>query len=624
MNLSYARIRNTGLGVLLVLIFLEGLFSYIVLASHSERINGIISQDEKQLKRWYAVSEIIAEAKDRLYDFQLGNSQSLAAVDLLLRRAKKEVVELKSMSSGGRELASIDELLVCAERFAEMLPLYRQAAYDPQLEDQNLRSLAVRTTQVANRMALLGRSAVEAVNARIVIKHNDLQALTGFSKRFLIFGLLLGTCATMIVAFVAAKALAAPIRRLVEGTEKLASGELHHKVDISGGDEFGKLAASFNAMASQLQRSRFALMAAKQYTDNILKSMMNSLVVVDGVGSIITVNEATCTSLGYTREELLGQPLSQIFASGYFEKIDFEKFMEEGSGQQETAFETKLHRVVPILLSCAVLQDADGEINGLVCVGQDITVQAETMRAGHLASLGELAAGVAHEINNPMNSIINLAQLLLDEQQTEGHEASGELLERIIKEGDRVSMIVRSLLSFARDEELKERHLAAIDDIIRETLTLTEIQLKKDGILIEWQVQQELPRIEGHFQQLQQVILNILNNARYALNQKFTGRHPAKRLCLTLEQRTLENRAWVSFECVDFGAGIPEDILGKVKNPFFSTKPAGSGTGLGLTISHGIVTDHGGKLMLESSFGEYTKVTLLLPVAAEEISQAAG
>ena len=93
---------------------------------------------------------------------------------------------------------------------------------------------------------------------------------------------------------------------------------------------------------------------------------------------------------------------------------------------------------------------------------------------------------------------------------------------------------------------------------------------------------------------------------------------------LSMEQRTFENRDWIVFECVDFGTGIPEDILGKVKNPFFSTKPSGSGTGLGLTISHGIITDHGGKLMLESSFGDYTKVTLLLPVADEEITQAAA
>ncbi|MEJ2691115.1 MAG: HAMP domain-containing protein [Deltaproteobacteria bacterium] len=574
------------------------------------------------MKRWYAISEIIAEAKDRLYDFQLGNSQSLAAVDLLLRRAKKEVVKLKNMSSSGRELANIEELLQSADRFSQMLPLYRQAAYDPKPGDQNLKNIAIRTTQVANRMALLGRSAVEAVNARIVIKHNDLQALTGFSKRFLIFGLLLGTCATMAVAFIAAKALAAPIRELVEGTEKLAAGALDHKVDISSKDEFGKLAASFNAMATQLQRSRSELMAAKLYTDNVLKSMMNSLVVVDGGGSIITVNEATCECLEYSKEELLGQPLSQIFAPSYFEKIGFEKFMEEGSGQQETAFQTKFHKIVPILLSCAVLQDADGDINGLVCVGQDITVHAETMRAGHLASLGELAAGVAHEINNPLNSIINLAQLLVDEQQTSGNIVSGELLERIIKEGDRVSIIVRSLLSFARDEEEKERHLVALEDIVRETLTLTEIQLKKDGVLLDLRVQENLPTIVGHFQQLQQVVLNILNNARYALNQKYAGLHPGKRLCLSVEQRTLKDRHWLAFECVDFGTGIPEEILAKVKNPFFSTKPAGSGTGLGLTISHGIVTDHGGKLRIESSDGEYTKVTLLLPVAEDIKNQS--
>jgi PAS domain S-box-containing protein len=614
MRLSYTQIRNAGLGVLLVLIFFEGVFSYMMLTTHSERINDIVSRDESQLKQWYAVSEIIDETKDRFYDFQLGNSQSLAAVDLLLRRVLKDVVSLKARSIDSSEIADIDELLLSAEKFSDMLSSYRKEALKGERESGNLVEMADRTTQMANRMALLGRSAVVYINERIIAKHNDLQALTGFSKRLLILGLLFSTGVTMTVAFIAAKALAAPISQLVEGTQKLAAGNLDHQVDIQMKDEFGKLASSFNAMADQLQRSRNELLAAKKYTDNILKSMLNSLVVVDGAGKIITVNEATCGSLGYEENDLPGRHLSLLFADGYFEKIGFEALLESGGGQQETAFQTKDGRVVPMLISSSALIDADGEVNGLVCVGQDITVQAETMRAGHLASLGELAAGVAHEINNPLNSIINFAQLLLDEAHTEGQPTSSELLERIIKEGDRVSLIVSSLLSFARDESEKQHVSLRLEDIVEETLTLTEMQLRKDGILLDYKVIGQLPEISGHFQQLQQVVLNVLNNSRYALNQKFPGHHPGKRLCLTLQEMTVDARRWAAFECVDFGTGIPEEVLKKVKNPFFSTKPAGSGTGLGLTISHGIVTDHGGKLTLESEIGEYTRVTLLLPV----------
>ncbi len=347
MNLSYSRIRNSGLALLLLLIFLEGFFSYMVLASHSNRVNSIITQDEKQLKRWYAVSEIIAEAKDRLYDFQLGNSQSLAAVDLLLRRAKKEVVKLKNMSSGGSELASIEELLQSAERFSEMLPLYRQAAYDPELGDQNLRNLALRTTQVANRMVLLGRSAVEAVNARIVTKHNDLQALTGFSKRFLIFGLLLGTCATMAVAFIAAKALAAPIRDLWRAPKNWPPANWIIRWILPAGDEFGKLAASFNAMATQLQRSRSELLAAKLYTDNVLKSMMNCLVVVDGDGFIITVNEATCKSLEYRSEELLGQPFPRFLLPVILKKSVLRSLWRKGVANRRRLFIQNFTKLCP-------------------------------------------------------------------------------------------------------------------------------------------------------------------------------------------------------------------------------------------------------------------------------------
>jgi len=618
MRLSYTQIRNAGLGLLLLLIFLEGLFSYLVLATHSDRVKSIVSQDEEQLKKWYAVSEIMDEAKDRLYDFQLDNIHSLAVVDLLLRRAQREVVELKTQSSDDHELSDIEELLHSAERFGVMLANYRQIAHNLPPDDPQRLGIAEQSLQMANRMALLGRSAVVTVNDRISAKHKDLQHLTGFSKRFLMLGLLLATCATMTVAFVAARALAAPISQLVEGTQKLAAGDLAHQVDIRTKDEIGKLAKAFNSMADQLQRSRHELVAAKQYTDNILRSMLNCLVVVDGAGAIIRVNESTCQLLGFQKEELYGKPLASVFAHGYFEKFGFEDSLEKGGAQQETAFQTKTGKIVPMLLSSSALRDADGEINGLVCVAQDITVHAETMRAGHLASLGELAAGVAHEINNPMNSIINFAQLMLDEVETEGKSSSTELLERIINEGDRVSLIVRSLLAFARDESEKKHLLIRLEDIVDETLTLSGMQLRKDGILLDHRIEGVLPMIHGHFQQLQQVVLNVLNNARYALNQKFPGHHPGKRLCLTLKQTLIDDRLWVIFECVDFGTGIPAEVLKKVKNPFFSTKPAGSGTGLGLTISHGIVTDHGGKLQLESEDGDFTRVTLMLPASAND------
>jgi signal transduction histidine kinase len=264
-----------------------------------------------------------------------------------------------------------------------------------------------------------------------------------------------------------------------------------------------------------------------------------------------------------------------------------------------------------MLFTGSVIFDEKGKFEGIVCVSQDITMQTETMRAGHLASIGELAAGVAHEINNPVNSIINFAQIMVDEVKR-GEITSDEIPARIIREGDRVATIVSSLLSFARENE-KEKRAIDVREIIAEVLALTETQVLKDGINLTVDFPEELHKTLADFQQIEQVFLNLLNNARYALNQKHPNAHPRKNLIIHGIEETVDDALYVVVTFIDYGTGIPSAILDKIYNPFFSTKPSGIGTGLGLAISHGIITDHNGKLAFESKYGDYTKVAVRLP-----------
>jgi two-component system NtrC family sensor kinase len=243
-------------------------------------------------------------------------------------------------------------------------------------------------------------------------------------------------------------------------------------------------------------------------------------------------------------------------------------------------------------------------------------MQTETLRAGHLASIGELAAGVAHEINNPINSIINFAQIMMDEVK-KGEMPAEEIPEMIIKEGDRVASIVSSLLSFARVNE-KDKKPIDTRDVLDEVLALTEAQIIKDGINLTIDFPKGLNRVLADFQQIEQVFLNIINNARFALNQKHAKAHPKKNFIIHGAEEVFDDKNYIEITFVDYGTGIPSSIIDKIYNPFFSTKPSGIGTGLGLAISHGIITDHGGKLIFQSSYGEYTKVTVLLPVMAEK------
>jgi PAS domain S-box-containing protein len=283
------------------------------------------------------------------------------------------------------------------------------------------------------------------------------------------------------------------------------------------------------------------------------------------------------------------------------------------SGQEETAEVTTPKNKIWDIRSFPI-KDANGEVKSVIELSRDITekinLQAGATRSRHLASLGELAAGVAHEINNPVNNIINYAQILIDEFQEEGKD--NEVPRRIIKDGDRIAVIVRSLLSFARIRK-EEKSVMYLNEVFSDTLALTSAQLRKDGIHLKANISSKFLKIPIHPQQIQQVFLNMISNARYALNQRYPGTDERKILEISCEETTMDSKPYISIMFYDHGIGIPATIIDKVVNPFFSTKSSRVGTGLGLSISHGIISEHGGKMLINSVEGEYTKITINLP-----------
>ena len=236
--------------------------------------------------------------------------------------------------------------------------------------------------------------------------------------------------------------------------------------------------------------------------------------------------------------------------------------------------------------------------------------RAAAIRSEQLAGVGELAAGVAHEINNPINGIINYAQMLINNAR-DSLEAK-DIGERIVKEGDRVARIVASLLSFARRGS-DRKVVTSIDEILSESLTLVGTQIRKDAIILEVDVAHDLPPIMCVPQEIEQVFLNIMNNARYALNKRYPDNAENKQLAIFATVRELDENRVIRISFRDSGTGISPDIVDKVMSPFFSTKPKGKGTGLGLSISQDIVNAHGGDLTIESADGEFTTVSVDLP-----------
>jgi PAS domain S-box-containing protein len=268
----------------------------------------------------------------------------------------------------------------------------------------------------------------------------------------------------------------------------------------------------------------------------------------------------------------------------------------------------------------------DDRVSSVLLLASDITekmaLQAEAMQACHLATLGELAAGIAHEINNPIMGIINYGQILINECSAESTE--NDIGKRIVKEGERIGGIVKTLLSYARDDERENKKATTVPAILDESIILIQAQMRKEGIDLKVVLPDDLPEVHVSFQQIQQSFINIISNARYALNEKYPGRHENKLLEITGEKVVISDRPYVRIVFHDQGVGISPHELPLLTKAFFSTKPFGKGTGLGLNITDRIITDHGGRLGFESSKGEFTRVMVDLPVMPRAAERATG
>ncbi|MDB4939457.1 MAG: hypothetical protein JWP87_6429 [Labilithrix sp.] len=239
-----------------------------------------------------------------------------------------------------------------------------------------------------------------------------------------------------------------------------------------------------------------------------------------------------------------------------------------------------------------------------------LLIAAPLLHKQKLDSLGTLAAGVAHEINNPISGILNYAQLLKRAMSLDGDERM--FVDEIEREAKHVAAIVRNLLHFGRADETE--HVATeVREVIQNTLTLVRTVLDKESIVIRVEVDDDMPVIVCRLQQLQQVLMNLVMNARDALNRRAAGREDDKEIVIRALSLTSDGSGSVAFEVIDNGDGFDSAVAERVFDPFFTTKPHGEGVGLGLSISHGIVEAHGGTLSCASAPGRKTCFRVELP-----------
>jgi PAS domain S-box-containing protein len=362
--------------------------------------------------------------------------------------------------------------------------------------------------------------------------------------------------------------------------------------------EAARLVLEVRQRAAQVER-------LKALQERILDSSGVGLLLVDDEGRIRAWNRRLEEIYGMSREEALGKLLRDVFPLHTIRRIERELAAVGAAVEARIYRHALVNRagerlVVNLAFSPVAATGGDGS---RVATFDDITarvkLEEQVLQQERLASLGLLAAGVAHEVNTPLTGISSYAQILLEDMPASDPRRS--TLEKIEAQTRRASSIANSLLNLARPERTAFESLP-LNDAVREVLKLFAPQIRDERIVLHAELGDEMPDVRGHRGKLQQVLLNLLSNARDAVEGGGT-----------ITVRTAVSGERVLLEVVDDGIGIAEDDLPRIFDPFFTTKGRGKGTGLGLSISYGIVREHDGAMQVESVPGEFTRFHIELP-----------
>lgn len=348
--------------------------------------------------------------------------------------------------------------------------------------------------------------------------------------------------------------------------------------------------------------------------EQLFNALQSPILIVTPGGVILEINDATLQATKKSRDEVIGMGICEILHGGKWPHIDcpLEEFLKECSSKVEDAR-------LPGLCgeySCMIfpVKNAGGQVDKIMIIARELSSaesqRVDSIRTAKMAAIGELAAGVAHEINNPITGIINFAQIVLDSQNLD--HMGTNIVQKIMAEGDRVAAITHNLLSFARADSNVLEPVNPVE-IIKDSLMLVQHQLQKDGITVKTDFQKENILMIADFRRLQQVILNLISNSRYALNERHQGHDDRKKIEIFCGVLRDEDRPICRITFKDYGTGMPQSLLERIFEPFYTSKPPGEGTGLGLSISYGIIKDHKGDLRVNSILDQFTEVIIELP-----------
>lgn len=369
--------------------------------------------------------------------------------------------------------------------------------------------------------------------------------------------------------------------------------------------ENARLYSALRSKAEEVERLR-------QFSDSVVESLSDGLLVVDLDDRVLRWNRRLEDMLGLERGRVVGRRLSSVFDQPFLDSLyDARRESPAGATLYRVPLRALEHGLL-INVGIAPFKTPDGTTAGSIIVLEDVTDRAnleEQLRLSEkMAAIGLLAAGVAHEVNTPLTGISSFTQMLLERSAPE--DPNTQLLEKIERQTFRAAKIVNSLLNLARPSD-GESTLVDVNVIVNDVLSLLEHQFRNGRIQVRRELTPSGLFVKGVEYKLQQVFLNLLLNARDAMPRGGW---------LTLTTRC-DGRG-VVVEVADTGTGIPSEHLSRIYDPFFTTKSDGRGTGLGLSVTYGIVQEHGGTLTCDSAMGQGTRFILTLPVVTQQTTEA--
>ena len=437
-------------------------------------------------------------------------------------------------------------------------------------------------------------------------------------NQWILSGILAISIGGVLLSLLIKRSITGPIKKNVEVIKRIADGkaEISERIKVQEPNEIGYLASAFNSMLDSLEKRAEE---NKKLFELVIKSKEEWVATFDAIQDLISIhdadyrilkiNKALARKFNSTPEELIGKrcyellycknepkhmcPHSRTLATGEIADAEVDDMVFEGAYKVTT---------FPVF-------NNEGRVWASVHVSRDIThekmLREQLLHAEKLSSLGKLVAGIAHELNNPLMGIMGFSQILMDTPGEKKLDDIKDKLRKIYHESLRTAKIVQNLLTFARAKKT-EREYHCINDIIKHTIELREYSLKANNIKVILELEEGLPRTMVDLFQLQQVFINIINNAEDAMVAA-NGRGT-----ILIKTRKKRNKVEIAFK--DDGPGISREIIHKVFDPFFTTKDVGKGTGLGLSITHGIVTEHGGTIDIASVEEGGAVVTVELPI----------